>query len=66
MEMQDETKMVTIKHCYNEHEALHISLLSKNDEYDSLADNTSSGDSWSDSDVENDEISNEVFIIYTF
>lgn len=39
---------------------------SDNDKYDSFAGNASSEDSWSDSDVENDEISNNVFILYTF
>lgn len=57
--------MATRKHCYNAQEALDILLQSENDGYDSLAGNTSSEDSWSNSDVKNDEISNQVFILDT-
>lgn len=58
--------MATRKHCYNVQEALDILLQSDNDGYDSLASNTSSEDSWSDSDMENDEISSKVFLLYIF
>ena len=62
----DENKMATRKHCYNAQEDLDILLQSDNDGYDSLAGNTSSEDSWSDSDMENDEISSKVFLLYIF
>ena len=58
--------MATRKHCFNAQEALDIFLQSDNDEYDSLAGNTSSEDSWGDCDVENDKISNQVFILHSF
>ena len=46
---------------HNTQKTLDILLQSENDEYDSLAGNTSSedSDSWSNSDVKNDEISNQ-------